>query len=275
MKKNYLTYPLKNMNITQSYSGSASHLPHTTASFKDYPIDEAGKDTKREYMYCPCDEMVIKRIYGVGGKGTNTVWLESKKEVCFADGTSDYFTLMVTHPNDDDLKNLKIGQVFKRGEKLFREGTDGNASGNHFHLSGGKGKMKGIGWVSNSNGKWVLNVFNKTEKPEKLFFVDKEFTKIKKSGGLSFKLLPDEKEQSENYVVNTSLLNVRKGAGTDFEIVLFKDMTESAKNQIVSLCGKKRDGYVRGVEFTAEKIKDGWAKTPSGWVCLKYCEKIS
>lgn len=281
MKKNYLVYPVKNMNITQTYSGKTSHLYNSTGSPRDYPFDEAGGSAGREYMYCPCDEMILKRIYGVGNGGTNTIWLQSTKKVVFADGTSDYFTLMVIHPNDYDLKKLKVGQLFKRGEKICREGTDGISTGNHFHFSGGKGKMKGLGWVLNSKDKWVLYVTNETEKPEKLFYIDSSFTKVIKNGSLSFKKLPKEKadEKAKDktvsyvYTVTTSLLNVRKGPGTNYDILKFSELTKSAQKQIVRLTGKKRDGYVKGVEFTAKEIKGEWAKTPSGWVNLKYCKK--
>ena len=41
----YLTYPFKTMTITQSYTGSTSHYPHTKGNYRDYPVDEGGKDT--------------------------------------------------------------------------------------------------------------------------------------------------------------------------------------------------------------------------------------
>lgn len=187
--KNYLTYPCKVMNITQGYAGNYSHGPHNTGAPKDYPWDEACENTGRSPMYCPCDEMKIVRIYT---KGTNTIWLESTSKVYFADGTSDYVTLMVTHPNDSDIGRLKEGQKFKRGQLICYEGTDGNATGNHFHFSVGKGKVKGNGWVQNSKGKWVLTTTNGSKKPETMFYVDPEFTTIKKSNGLKFKELPKE-----------------------------------------------------------------------------------
>lgn len=277
MKENYLIYPVKTMNITQNYLGRTSHLPHTTGSPKGYPIDEAGEDTGRDYMYCPCDEMMVRKIYGVGGSGTNTIWLQSTDKVHFADGTSDYFTLMVTHPNDDDLRKLRQGQIFKRRDRICREGTDGNATGNHFHFSGGKGKIKGNGWTRNTNGKWILAVTGETDKPENLFYLDTDFTKVKNSGGLSFKTLSEnEKEDTvpQNYVVTASVLNVRKGPGTNYDFVRFDDMTFSARSQILRLYGGKKDGYVKGVEFTAQEIKGEWARTPSGWVSLRYARKI-
>ncbi|MGN0539809.1 MAG: peptidoglycan-binding protein [Candidatus Fimenecus sp.] len=187
--KNYLTYLCKVINITQGYTGNYSHGPHNTGSPKDYPWDEACGDTGRSPMYCPCDEMEIKRIYT---KGTNTIWLESTSKVYFADGTSDYVTLIVTHPNDSDIMRLKVGQKFKRGKLICYEGTDGNATGNHFHFSAGKGRIKGNGWVQNSKEKWVLNCTNGADKPEKLFYIDPEFTTIKKTNGIKFKELPKE-----------------------------------------------------------------------------------
>lgn len=185
--KNYLTYPCKVMNVTQSYTGNYTHGSHNTVSPKDYPWDEACENTGRSPMYCPCDEMKIVRIYT---KGTNTIWLESTSKVYFADGTSDYVTLMVTHPNDSDVARLKVGQKFKRGKEICKEGTDGNATGNHFHFAVGKGKRKGNGWAENSNKKWVLTTTNGSKKPETMFYIDPEFTTIKKSKGLKFKEVP-------------------------------------------------------------------------------------
>ena len=77
MAKNYLTYPCKVMRITQNYNGKTSHYPHTVGTPKDYPIDEGGKDTGKDGFYCPCDELKIVRVYGVGNGGTNTFWVES------------------------------------------------------------------------------------------------------------------------------------------------------------------------------------------------------
>lgn len=275
--KNYLIYPCKYMRITQSYTGTTSHKLHTTGTPKDYPIDEGGKDTGRDYMYCPCDEMVVKRIYGVGNSGVNTLWLESTSKVNFADGTENYFTMQVTHPDDSEFKNIKVGTVFKRKEKICREGKDG-ATGYHLHFSGGKGKLKGNGWLKNSSGKWVLNVTDNTCEPENLFFVDPDFTEILDSKALQFKALPDEKEEKYKpgtYKVSTAtLLHVRKGPGIEYSKKKYYTLTASARKQIKELIGTTADGYVKGVVFTVSEVRDNWGKTPSGWVCLDYCEAI-
>lgn len=56
------------------------------------------------------------------------------------------------------------------------------------------------------------------------------------------------------YVVNTpSGLNVREGAGTNYAI---------------------KKTYANGTRFDTYEIKGDWARTPSGWVCLKYCKLV-
>lgn len=56
------------------------------------------------------------------------------------------------------------------------------------------------------------------------------------------------------YVVNTpSGLNVRKGPGTNYGII---------------------KAYRNGTRFDTYEISNGWARTPSGWVCLKYCSLV-
>jgi hypothetical protein len=249
--KNYLIYPCRTMRITQSYTGTTSHKPHTTGSPKDYPIDEGCSDTGRDYIYCPCDEMKVKRIYGVGTGGTNTIWLESTTKVEFADGTKDYCTMLITRPDDADFKNIKVGQFFARKEKICREGKDG-ATAYHLHISAGKGKYKGNGWVKNSNGKYVLTTKSGAEKPEKLFYIDTDFTKVVQDKGLNFKTLPVY--TTGTYKVSTAVLNVRKGAGTSYKMV---------------------GTLLKGKKITVEKVSGDWGRYSSGkWVHLDYCKKV-
>ena len=186
--KNYLIYPTKKMFISQTYKGTYSHNKNYQGSPKDYPIDESCGNNGRDYFYCPCDEMVVKRIYGVGVKGTNTIWLESTSKVILANGKESYVTIMVVHPNDDTLKNIKVGTKYKRKEKMFLEGNDGNATGYHFHISVSASKFINGGWQENNKGGWVIK--GTPIKPEEAFFIDEEFTTISKSNGLNFKKLP-------------------------------------------------------------------------------------
>lgn len=276
----YLTYPFKTMTITQSYTGTTSHLPHTTGYPKDYPIDEAGKDTGRDPFYAPCKLKVVK-IYGVGNRGTNTLWLQSTEKVYCANGKTDYVTFMLIHANDSDLRRLYIGQKFNKGDIVCYEGTDG-ATGNHLHMAVGMGTMTDGGWNQNTKGKWVLSTSRGTIKPEDAFFIDTKFTTVVQTKGISFKNLPNAKTgityTAGDYkvvkVTNAGVLRIRKGAGKTYAAKKFSQLTEDAQKKILKATGKKMNGYVIGMEFTVTQINGNWGKTPSGWIYLKYCKKI-
>lgn len=195
---NYVTYPMMNMRITQLPTGTTSHKPHTTGTPKDYPIDEGGKDTGREAVYCPCDEIIIKRIYGVGGPGTNTIFFESTSVCDFADGTQGYLCGLITHSNDSDLRKHYEGKKLKRGEIICYEGTDGGV-GMHAHISLGKGKLLGNGWKQNNKKKWVLTASGGTYKVEQLCYLDPTFTKVINAKGLKFKTVPSKAEYLPKY----------------------------------------------------------------------------
>ncbi len=186
--ENRCYYPCRTVNISQSYTGDFSHAGNLTGFPADYPIDEAGKDAGRDWMYCPCDEMQVVRVTGVGNSYTNTIWLTSSSPVSMPCG-EDYLTMMVIHPNDDDLSKIKVGQKFRRGEALFREGTDGYATGNHFHISFGRGKIVGNGWTCNSQDAWVLTTAGGAIRPEEACYVDESFTKIISTRGLEFRTI--------------------------------------------------------------------------------------
>ena len=76
------------------------------------------------------------------------------------------------------------------------------------------------------------------------------------------------------YKVNTSLLNVRSGPGTNYRAKTYKQLTSNARYQNKKLGNKHANGLKRGVVTTVTQIKNGFGKTPSGWISLKYCTKI-
>lgn len=262
----YFTYPMKNMKITQSYLGKTSHYPHTTGNHKDYPIDDGGKDTGKDSIYAPVN-MVVKRLYT---KGTNTMWLRTEEKVKLANGKTNYVVMMLIHPDDDDFKNLSVGKVIEKGNVICHEGKDG-ATANHIHIAVGVGDLKGNGWIKNSNSKWVLYTTDGTLKPEKCFFVDKEFTNVINTCGITFKDKPYEKG---TYQVTSDTLNVRKGASTSYDKVTYEEFSSNAKRQIKKLKGAdyKKDHFVKGMNLAIYTVNGEWGKCPSGWVNLDYCK---
>lgn len=255
MAKNFMTYPFAVMRITQRYDGETSHMPHMTGNPKEWATDEGEKDTGRGWVLCPCDEMKVARLTGVGSQGTNAIYLTSTKKVDLANGKQAVATVQLVHPNDDDLKKLHVGQTFRRGEKICREGNDG-ATGYHIHMAVGLGTIVGTGWQRNSKGAWVLVTTGGPIKPEDAFFIDPAVTTVKDAAGLRFKTLPP---QPGKYRVTVNVLRVRLGTST--------------KTPIRALLGK-------GATVDIKKIKTGldgevWGKVDGkGWVRMEYLEAV-
>ena len=160
---------LSKLNVTQGMNGSYSHKGCLA-------IDIAGHgDFKAPFTG------TIKKIYT---KDANQVWLESNEKVLYADGTIDYMTLSIWH--DNDVSNLKVGQVIKQGQVFYQEGTKGQVTGKHNHLTVGKGKFTGSGWYKNTPSWCINNQYDIT----KALFVYKD-TPITKNGGYNWNITND------------------------------------------------------------------------------------
>ena len=71
-------------------------------------------------------------------------------------------------------------------------------------------------------------------------------------------------------------MNIREDAGTDKPIKKVKDLTADGKKNATSKKSSDYAAYKKGTDFKAVEL---WAKTPSGWICIKnkkgtYCKKI-
>lgn len=75
------------------------------------------------------------------------------------------------------------------------------------------------------------------------------------------------------YKVSTNI-HVRTGAGTNYKVKTYKQLTQNARYQN-KLCGNYYyNGYRKGVICNITKVHGNWGKTASGWICLDYCKKI-
>ena len=221
MNKNYMTYPMKNMRITCRYDEASprKHCINVSDGLVDYPIDDGGKDTGRDPIYCPCDEMKVTAIRGVGNSSvTNTIWLVSTSAVVTPTFTDIAF-MTLTHPNDSDFATIKVGDIFKRGEIICYEGTD-SATSNHIHLTCGRGNSSS--WKQNANGAWIMD--GNSYKPEDVFYIDRNFTTELWGGYLIWKDLPEVHYVGNPVSRNTNVnqievlvdnLNARSDASTD------------------------------------------------------------
>lgn len=153
------------LNVTQRGENDYTHKG-------DKAIDIAGKDTGSDPLKAPFTG-TIKKIYSAN----NAVWLESNDKVLYADGTIDYMTVLTLH--DNDVSNLKVGDVIKQNEIYYNEGTKGETTGNHIHIAVGRGKFTGSGWYENKYGYWCIN--NQIDVNKGLFLYSKD--KIINDGG--------------------------------------------------------------------------------------------
>lgn len=86
--------------------------------------------------------------------------------------------------------------------------------------------------------------------------------------------LGNVKYTTGRYVVNTDVLTVRTGPGTDNKWLLYSELTENAQKQVLEKCSYKPNGLCRGVYIDVIKVEENWGKIPSGWICLDYCKKV-
>lgn len=259
MIKNYMIYPLKNMRITCRYD-EGSHKNHNVNvkdNIVDYPIDDGGIDSGKDAVYCPCDEMRITAIRGVGNSSvTNTIWLVSTSKVVTPTFT-DYVYITLTHSDDSDIRDLKIGQTFKRGEIICHEGVDGAAS-NHIHITCGRGES--TTWKQNSNGSWVI--YGNSKKPEEVFFIDRSFTNEIWGGYLPWVELTQR---------------VGSPVARDTSVKQIEVIVDNLNARISPSLSSEKLGYVnRGIYnivdsiekegYTWVKIDNFWIATNSDWV---------
>lgn len=162
-------YPSPYIRITQK--------DHVGTHRDSWAVDEAGSDGGIDYLKSPFTA-VVKKIYTADA---NEVWLESKDKVEYADGTKDFMTIMFAH--DNNVSNLRVGQVIKQGQRFYEEGTKGGATGNHCHFECGRGKFTGSGWHKNSAGYWSIN---NGKKVSECLFIDNSY-KLLNTAGYSFK----------------------------------------------------------------------------------------
>lgn len=185
-------YPFDEMKITQRHD-EGNHLAHWSPmkQYADKPWDEACKDAGRSY-FIPGNDYVVEQVLGAGTDITNTVRLRSlnKVKIPFCEELV-YLYITLTHMEESDIVNLKPGDIIRKGERRLLEGMDGQATGNHFHITANIGKYYGL--LKNGNGKWCYT-YEKSLLPDEAFYIDKEKTTVYNANGYNFIEVPKNTE---------------------------------------------------------------------------------
>lgn len=71
------------------------------------------------------------------------------------------------------------------------------------------------------------------------------------------------------YEVTASSLRVRKGPGTSYEAKKKSELTEDGKKH-----SNANGSLLKGTRVTVKEWKNGWARTPSGWLSGDYLKKV-
>lgn len=258
----YATYPMRVMRQSAIWNTSSPHIKCSSGSPKDYPTDLVGADSGRDWMYAPCDMIVLRKYT----KASHAIWLRSVDKVHTPSGDK-YLYMMSEH--QDNAEMAAVGHVYAKGEKVFREGKNGNATGYHLHVSFGVSDKKltkntmGSGWKKNSKGAWVLYIPGVTNvKIEQALYVNKDFTTTIKDTRINFITVPGQDPiktttvKTTKYVVVTehNNLNVRKTARSNGKII---------------------GSVKKGATIEVSKIEGSWAYVPAkkGYVSIKYIKK--
>lgn len=183
-------------------------------------------------------------------KGGNVVYIEHDKGIvsCYA-----HLSKVL----------VKKGDIVKLAQQIGNMGCTGSsATGNHLHF----------GLYSSFNkryGNSDLDPFNYCEVYGNQIIGDTTKSKY----GNKFKK-HTEKEFTTGTYETLSELNVRKGPGTNYDIKKVSELTADGKKNATSTDLNHIAEYKKGTRFTAQEIientnKSIWARTPSGYVCLK------
>ena len=121
----YALWFMNDLNISQVPGGDDSH-------FNTENFDVVGVTSNNIVAPFDCKIVAIYPVEERQGYG-NTVVIQSKKPVHYADGSLEYMSMAFAH--DDYIKDLYIGKEIKQGEVFYQTGTAGLASGRHSHVT--------------------------------------------------------------------------------------------------------------------------------------------
>lgn len=146
---------------------------------------------------------------------------------------------------------VKNGNVAHIGDVIGIEGTTGHSTGNHCHYEVRDGNVSGkslnvidISGIPNIDGGIYTNNSNNEQ--------------------------PINNRKNYHTLYN---MYVRYGAGLNYGIKLVKELTEDGKKNALDKGENNLAIYKKGTIFTALEIIENnygkWARTPSGYVCIK------
>lgn len=247
IKANKLKVTSKYGNRTYIYRGEETSDFHTG-------IDLIANPKNKNAEIIAFDEGIVTKVQKTGEQYGKACYIRIKHN----NGWSSLYYHLKTNSIV-----VNVGDKVVKGQKLGIIGTTGMSTGIHLHFQIDKG--------TNTT----------TINPYDYVFKDKELDNNKTSTNN----VDNNKQVTYSKGNYKTLANmyVRTGAGTNYSIKKVSQLTADGKRNATSSNKNANAIYKKGTIFTAREIinQNGiWAKTPSGYVCIKgksgtiYCKKI-
>ena len=149
--------PLRYVGISQPMYGQVSHIGLKAI---DFGWNQTYLKESTELL-APFDGTIVWK------KG-HVIAFQSNDLVEYADGSTDYMTLITAHDNNAP----GVGQTFKQGEVYSHSGTAGGVP-KHCHLEVQKGRFKPYTAIKNTSkdGRYNSYIFPNTVAPNEVLFV--------------------------------------------------------------------------------------------------------
>lgn len=244
-----LTYPAEFIGITQGYK--ASHL----ALDLGWNNEHGGKN---------CN------LYA-SGDGVVTTIRDGRNNTMSKGDSGNYVTIKYSDGYETRACHMEKGSIcVKPGDKVTRDTIIGKMGNSGYCTSNKAYHCHFIVW---KNGVRV--------NPLKHLYVMSTNT-VAKSNTFDLLIYKEESFTKGKYITKEDM-KVRTNAGTIYPLKLVKQLTEDGKLHATSKNPNDYAIYKKGTIFTALEIINNkygiWAKTPSGYVCIKgasgkiYCER--
>ncbi len=239
-------YPIKSdkIGITCKFGKRTYTYRGKTISDKHYGIDIIAIPNNRNEEIVAFADGVVTSLQKTGTQYGIGCYVRIKHD-------NGYYTKYFHLKSNSIVVNK--GQRVIKGQKLGIIGTTGQSTAVHLHFQIDKG----------SNASAI--------DPYDYLFNDKEFEASK------------QEEYTKGNYITLEAMNIRSGAGVNYPIKKVKDMSVNGRKHATSTDLNANAAYKKNTEFTAQEIiKNGnevWAKSPSGYICLKgasgkvYCKK--
>lgn len=253
----YLIYPMQIISFSQ--------LEYSNYSHKNIPaIDMTGAGSGKEWCYAPCDLKII----GIGTTDTHTIYYGSLNKVRCADGKDRLVTIALTHM--DDISAYYVGQVFKSGEAIYKEGVAGKVTGAHVHIEVAQGHHSSKEYVYIGGKKYWRFSKEDALMPTEVFYALEGWNMTRNLMGVELVWVTGREYQPKEYEMKLKMYTA-KGTQAVRGSISFSKLNKPNGKLLAVIPKGNRDAVI--MSFIDGLQKDGyqWVKVDYNGI-IGYCQ---